>query len=63
MERILVVEDERKLNELIRDYLESLGYQTTACFDGTQALAECDRAVPDCWSSTSCFPGSTASRC
>jgi DNA-binding response OmpR family regulator len=47
MERILVVEDERKLNELIRDYLESLGYQTTGCFDGNQALAECDKAVPD----------------
>jgi len=47
MERILVVEDERKLNELIRDYLGSLGYQTTACYNGTEALAECDRAEPD----------------
>lgn len=38
MEQILIVEDERKLNDLIRDYLTSMGYATTQCFEGLSAV-------------------------
>lgn len=38
MERILVVEDERKMNDIVRDYLSSLGYGVTQCFTGSEAL-------------------------
>jgi len=38
MERILVVEDERKLNDIVRDYLGSLGYAVTQAFTGPEAL-------------------------
>ncbi len=41
MERILVVEDERKLNDVVRDYLSSLGYEVSQCFAGPEALARC----------------------
>jgi two-component system phosphate regulon response regulator OmpR len=39
MERILVVEDERKLNDILRDYLVSLGYEVVQRFTGPDALA------------------------
>lgn len=39
MAKILIVEDERKLNDLVRDYLGSLGYQTVQLFDGGAAVA------------------------
>jgi len=38
MERILVVEDERKLNEVLRDYLSSLGYEVAQAFAGPEAV-------------------------
>jgi DNA-binding response OmpR family regulator len=38
MERILVVEDERKLSDIVRDYLSSLGYEVAQCFTGTDAV-------------------------
>jgi DNA-binding response OmpR family regulator len=38
MDRILVVEDERKLNDVIRDYLASLGYEVAQCYSGPEAL-------------------------
>jgi DNA-binding response OmpR family regulator len=38
MEKILVVEDERKLNDIVRDYLSSLGYEVVQCFNGQDAL-------------------------
>lgn len=38
MERILVVEDERKLNDIVRDYLMSLGYEVAQCFTGPEAV-------------------------
>jgi DNA-binding response OmpR family regulator len=41
VERILVVEDERKLNDVVRDYLSSLGYEVSQCFTGPEALARC----------------------
>jgi DNA-binding response OmpR family regulator len=38
MERVLVVEDERKINDIVRDYLTSLGYSVTQCFTGLEAI-------------------------
>jgi len=45
MERILVVEDEKKLNDIQRDYLSSLGYEVAQCYTGTDAarLLEAER--------------------
>ena len=37
-ERILVVEDEREIAELVRDYLEIERYEVTLCRDGEEAL-------------------------
>jgi two-component system response regulator VicR len=42
-EKILIVDDEREIAELIRDYLEREGFKTHLAFDGAQAL----RAVPE----------------
>lgn len=37
-EKILVVDDEREIAELIRDYLEQEGFQVILAFDGEQGL-------------------------
>jgi DNA-binding response OmpR family regulator len=37
-EKILIVDDERELAEIIRDYLQAEGYQTCLAFDGAEAL-------------------------
>jgi len=39
MIKILVVEDDKSLNALVCSYLRASGYETTACFDGEEALA------------------------
>lgn len=39
MIKILVVEDDKAINGLVCAYLRDNGYETTACFDGEQALA------------------------
>ncbi|HZJ57202.1 MAG TPA: response regulator transcription factor [Clostridia bacterium] len=36
--RILVVDDEKEISELVRDYLEAAGYQVILAFDGHGAL-------------------------
>jgi two-component system, OmpR family, response regulator VicR len=38
-ERVLIVDDERSISELVRDYLVKEGYQTRMEFDGKSALA------------------------
>ncbi|MBI9104494.1 MAG: response regulator transcription factor [Spirochaetales bacterium] len=38
MKKILVVEDEKKLNKMICDYLEAVGWETVSAFDGITAL-------------------------
>jgi DNA-binding response OmpR family regulator len=38
-EKILIVEDEKKLNTMIADYLGSLDYQTVSVFNGRDALS------------------------
>ena len=44
---ILVVEDERDLNNLVRRHLEDEGHQVVQAFDGPGALEEAKRARPD----------------
>ncbi len=39
MLKILVVEDDKAINGLVCAYLRDNGYETTACFDGEEALA------------------------
>jgi DNA-binding response OmpR family regulator len=38
MKTVLIVEDELKLNAIIRDYLTDAGFKTVSAFDGEQAL-------------------------
>ena len=47
MTRILIGEDEKKINDMIRDYLDALGYETTQVFDGREVLKEFRRDPPD----------------
>ncbi|MBQ8394166.1 MAG: response regulator transcription factor [Clostridia bacterium] len=42
MIRILVVEDDKAINGLVCTYLRNKGYETTACYDGEEALAALD---------------------
>ncbi len=45
--RILVAEDEKRLNGMVRDYLESLGYDVVQAFDGVEAMKLFHREKPD----------------
>lgn len=47
MARILIVEDEAALSDLIRSHLEKEGHQIEQAGEGRQALAAADRARPD----------------
>jgi two-component system phosphate regulon response regulator PhoB len=47
MSRVLVVEDESAIAELISLNLRHAGYEVTVAVDSTQALAEVDRVLPD----------------
>ncbi len=42
MEKILIVEDEKEINDIVSDYLSSLGYTTVQCFNGREALRDHD---------------------
>lgn len=44
--KILVVDDERKLVEVVRSYLEHEGYEVYAAYDGKQALSLFDKIEP-----------------
>ena len=46
-ETILVVEDEKRLNVLIADYLSALGYRVLSAFDGPGALSQLSSVPPD----------------
>ena len=39
MSRVLIVEDDRRLSTFLTKGLRSAGFTTTACYDGTQAVA------------------------
>ena len=45
--RILIVEDEAGLAELMSLHLEAAGYETVVCHDGLAALYEVDRVAPN----------------
>jgi len=45
--RILVVEDEVPLSDLVRSHLEKEGHTVDQAFDGNEALVKADRARPD----------------
>ena len=47
MKKILVVDDEKKIVEIIKAYLEREGYQTIAAFDGKTALELALKQHPD----------------
>lgn len=47
MSLILVADDEPKIVHLVRDYLESAGFQVLVAYDGKTALAQFRHASPD----------------
>jgi DNA-binding response OmpR family regulator len=47
MARVLVVEDEVALSDLVRSHLEKEGHTVEQAFDGSQALASAARVRPD----------------
>jgi DNA-binding response OmpR family regulator len=47
MRSILVVEDERKIAQLVRDYLAHAGFRVTVAYDGETALTAARRQPPD----------------
>lgn len=46
-QRILVVEDERKIALLLREYLEKAGYQVSILDEGDQVAAQVRKSAPD----------------
>ncbi len=46
-EKILVVDDEKEIGELVRDYLEMAGYQVILAFDGEEAMECWEMHKPD----------------
>src|SRR6266540_6199654 len=44
--RVLVIDDDRKLCRLIRDYLEPMGYEIAAAHSGTDGV---ERALGEAW--------------
>lgn len=47
LEKILVVDDEKEIADLLQDYLSSEGYQVKCAYDGEQALALFEQFSPD----------------
>ena len=45
--RVLIVEDEAGLAEILSLHLEAAGYETVVCHDGLSALYEVERAAPN----------------
>jgi len=46
-QRVLVVEDDRKISDLLQNYLRSSSYVAEAAYDGRDALRQIERQVPD----------------
>ena len=44
---VLVVEDDRKISDLLLNYLRASGYETTAAYDGRDALRMIKECAPD----------------
>lgn len=47
MSTVLVVDDEKKIARLVRDYLEAAGFRVLTAHDGQMALAQFRREQPD----------------
>ncbi len=47
MTKILVVDDEKKIVEIVKAYMEREGYEVTAAYDGKAALAAAKQQSPD----------------
>jgi DNA-binding response OmpR family regulator len=47
MKKVLVVDDEKKIVEIIKAYLEREGYQVIVAFDGQSALETAEKQNPD----------------
>lgn len=46
-QRVLVVEDDRKISDLLQNYLRASGYVAEAVHDGRDALRQIERQAPD----------------
>lgn len=46
-QRVLVVEDDRKISDLLQNYLRASGYVADAVYDGRDALRQIARQAPD----------------
>lgn len=46
-ERILIIEDEPDITELIKNRVESAGYKTIAAYDGVEGLEMAKKEMPD----------------
>lgn len=47
MQKILVVDDEMKLVQLVQAYLQESGFQVVTAYNGTQAIMQFEREEPD----------------
>ena len=47
MKKILIVDDESSIVEVLRDLLQEAGYQVLAAMDGMQATMQAVRHIPD----------------
>jgi DNA-binding response OmpR family regulator len=45
--KILIIEDEKKLNKLISDYLSSVGFKTISAYDGLSGIRLMEKHWPD----------------
>lgn len=45
--RVLVVEDDRKISDLLLNYLRASGYEAEAAYDGRDALRRIEQLAPD----------------
>jgi len=45
--KILIIEDEKKIAEIVKTYLNSAGYQVSIASDGTSGLAQAETFSPD----------------
>lgn len=46
-QRVLVVEDDHKISDLLQNYLRASGYEAEAAYDGHDAMRQFERQVPD----------------
>jgi two-component system response regulator PilR (NtrC family) len=48
MKKILVVDDDQQIRELLVDFFHQLGYEVTTAVNGVEALRECNPHDTDC---------------